>query len=168
MIKEGVFIMKNNTELRDETESYWRKSTDLPTFPKLENNLKVDVAIVGGGITGITAAYLLSKKQLNVALIETDVILNGTTGYTTAKITAQHDLIYYELIQALDKDHARLYYDAQTEAKRLIETHINDLHIYCEFQKDTANAYTNSENALMTLVKKKEGYDQIKITNNLI
>jgi len=168
MIKEGVFIMKNNTELRDETESYWRKSTDLPTFPKLENNLKVDVAIVGGGITGITAAYLLSKKQLNVALIETDVILNGTTGYTTAKITAQHDLIYDELIQHFDKDHARLYYDAQTEAKKLIETHINDLHINCDFKKETAYVYTNSEKELVKLEKEKEAYDQLKIPNKFI
>ncbi|MFP3359739.1 FAD-dependent oxidoreductase, partial [Planococcus sp. SIMBA_143] len=60
----------------------------LPTFEKLTTSIKADVGIVGGGITGITAAYLLSKQNLKVVLIDSDEILNGTTGHTTAKITA--------------------------------------------------------------------------------
>ncbi len=49
-------------------EPYWREVT-LPPFEKLTNNLSVDVAIVGGGITGITAGYLLSKEGLKVAIL---------------------------------------------------------------------------------------------------
>lgn len=44
-------------------ESYWLASTDIPNFPKLSEDIQVDVAIVGAGITGITTAYLLSKKD---------------------------------------------------------------------------------------------------------
>src|SRR5690625_2735875 len=133
--------MENNGR----TESYWRKTTELSKFPKLKKNIKADVASVRGGITGITAAYLLSKHQLNITLIEIEVLLNGTTGYTTDKVTAQHGLIYDELIQNFGIDDAKLYYDAQIEALKFVENQIENLHINCDFKKETAYVYTNSE-----------------------
>ena len=52
------------------TESYWRVTQGLPEFSKLERDLEVDVVVVGGGLTGITAAYLLRKEGVRVALID--------------------------------------------------------------------------------------------------
>lgn len=49
--------------------SFWLDSTPKTTFPKMEN-VTVDVAIIGAGIAGITAAYLLKKAGKTVALIE--------------------------------------------------------------------------------------------------
>lgn len=43
-------------------ESLWRATTELPSFPRLDEDIEVDVAIVGAGIVGITTAYLLSKQ----------------------------------------------------------------------------------------------------------
>ena len=80
-------------------EPLWRKNVDLPKFDKLQQSVKTDVCIVGGGITGITTAYLLAKEGVKVILVDADNILNGTTGHTTAKITEQHGLIYDELIK---------------------------------------------------------------------
>src|SRR5690625_3294341 len=108
-------------------ESYWRDSVQLPNFPTLNDTISVDVGIVGGGITGITAAYLLSKHNLNVALIDAGVILDGTTGYTTAKITEQHGLIYDEFIQHFGEEKTKLYYEANIEAKKFIEKTIQEL-----------------------------------------
>ena len=68
-------------------EPYWKDFIQLPTFPALQEDLKIDVVIIGGGITGITAAYLLVKEGLKVALLEANTLVNGTTGHTTAKIT---------------------------------------------------------------------------------
>lgn len=96
--------MRENQPAKDKLpafpEPYWRDMLDLPNFPPLAEDLKVDVVIVGGGITGITAAYLLTKEGSKVALLEAGNLLNGTTGHTTAKITAQHDVIYAVEIQA--------------------------------------------------------------------
>src|SRR5690625_858744 len=160
--------MKNNSDLQSYTTSYWRETTELPNFPKLNENIKVDIAIVGGGITGITAAYLLSQYDLKIALIETDVLLNGTTGYTTAKITAQHGLIYDKLIQHFSKEDAQLYYEAQREALQFIEKQIKQLHIDCDFKKETAYIYTNSEKELSQLEKEKEAYDALNIPHQFI
>ncbi|MGG1484528.1 FAD-binding oxidoreductase [Peribacillus castrilensis] len=71
----------------------------LPSFSKLETDITTDVLIVGGGITGITSAYLLAKQGVKAAfIIEADETLNGTTGHTTAKISVQHCLIYDQFI----------------------------------------------------------------------
>jgi glycine/D-amino acid oxidase-like deaminating enzyme/nitrite reductase/ring-hydroxylating ferredoxin subunit len=148
-------------------EPYWREDIDFPKFPKLEENLQVDVGIVGGGIVGITAAYLLSKQDFKVALIDAGNILNGTTGHTTAKITAQHDLIYDELINHVGKDNAKLYYEAQMEAKKLIENNIKELDIACDFESQDAIVFTNSDDYIMQLENEKKAYDELGIDGEL-
>lgn len=64
---------------------------DEKRFPSLEgdlfSNVPVDVAILGGGIAGVSAAYFLSRAGLKVALLESGHLLTGDTGYTTAFIT---------------------------------------------------------------------------------
>src|SRR3954467_6158389 len=107
--------MSSSKKIPQFPKTYWRE-IELPTYPKLTEDISVDVAIVGAGITGITAAYLLSKEGLKVALVEAGGVLNGTTGHTTAKITAQHGLLYDELIQHFGEEKARLYFDSQTNA----------------------------------------------------
>lgn len=88
-------------------QSYWLDSVELPSFPAVTEDVEADIVIVGGGITGITLAYLFVQENLKPVILEADRILYGTTGHTTAKITAQHGLIYDELIRNFDKDTAR-------------------------------------------------------------
>ncbi|MBP1173775.1 glycine/D-amino acid oxidase-like deaminating enzyme [Paenibacillus sp. PvR133] len=124
-------------------ESYWLASTtDIPNFPKLSEDIQVDVAIVGAGITGITTAYLLSKKGLNVAVVDTGRILHGTTGHTTAKITAQHDLIYSESLSHFGKEKTRLYYEANHNALQFIKQTVEEFNINCQFTEEDAYVYT--------------------------
>jgi glycine/D-amino acid oxidase-like deaminating enzyme len=113
-------------------QSYWLASTEIPNFSKLNGDLHVDVTIVGAGITGIITAYLLTKKGLKVAVVDAGRILEGTTGHTTAKITAQHDLIYDELISHYGKDNASLYYEANNEALQFIKQTVKEHEIDCQ------------------------------------
>src|ERR1041385_8513160 len=69
------------------TESYWRHTNGFPGFAALDRDMEVDVVVVGGGLTGITAAYLLRKEGVRVALIERDKLCSGDTGRTTAHLT---------------------------------------------------------------------------------
>ena len=58
----GIQMTAKNTELPNIREPYWRSTLSFPSFSKLETDITTDVLIVGGGITGITSAYLLAKK----------------------------------------------------------------------------------------------------------
>ena len=79
-----------NSNIEGYLNSYWIKSTPETDYPSLNEDINVDVAIVGGGIVGITAGYLLKKQGIKVAIIEASRIVQGATGFTTAKITSQH------------------------------------------------------------------------------
>jgi NADH dehydrogenase FAD-containing subunit len=53
--------MPQRTSAPPDTTPYWSDSASLSTFPTIQRDERVDVAVVGGGITGLTAAYLLTK-----------------------------------------------------------------------------------------------------------
>jgi len=72
-------------EKEDYTTSVWTASQIPASFPSLEGDIVVDVAIVGGGITGITAAYLLASEGKKVIVLETNIVGMSTTGLSTGK-----------------------------------------------------------------------------------
>lgn len=148
-------------------ESYWLSSVELSRFPKLRENIEVDVAIVGGGITGITSAYVLAKEGYQVALIDAGQLFHGTTGHTTAKITAQHGLIYDELIAHFGEEQARLYYEAQTEAKQFIEQTVKELNIDCSLQKEDAYIFTQEPSSVEKIEKEALAYEKLGIEGGI-
>src|SRR5690625_5218380 len=153
--------------LPNKSTSYWHESVEFPTFPKLNEQLNVDVGVVGAGMTGITAAYLLSRQGLNVCLIDAGLILNGTTGNTTAKITAQHGLIYDEFINHFGIEKAKLYYEANNEAKQFIENTIKENDISCQLKEENAYIYTNSDEYKTKLENEYKAYEQLNIDGEL-
>jgi glycine/D-amino acid oxidase-like deaminating enzyme/nitrite reductase/ring-hydroxylating ferredoxin subunit len=143
-------------------KTYWRE-IELPTFPKLTENIAVDVAIVGAGITGITAAYLLSKEGLKVAIVEAGSVLNGTTGHTTAKVTAQHGLLYDELIQHFGEEKARLYYESQMDALRFIK----EKGIDCDLSSEDAYIYATTDEYRRNIETEWSAYERLGIDGAL-
>jgi glycine/D-amino acid oxidase-like deaminating enzyme/nitrite reductase/ring-hydroxylating ferredoxin subunit len=141
-------------------ESLWRDTTDLPSFPRLNGNHHTDVAVVGGGITGITTAYLLSQAGYKVTLLEAGTLLNGTTGFTSAKITSQHGLIYHDLIQHFGKEQARLYYQGNTEAMDWMLRTAKKLNLSCGMTREDAYLYADAgdDKTLKQLQKEFEAY----------
>ena len=149
-------------------ETYWRDFIDLPEFPRLDEDIQVDVVIVGGGITGLTSAYLLVNEGLKVALLEADKLLNGTTGHTTAKITAQHDLIYDEFLQNFGRTTARLYYEANTEALNFIKETIGEHGIDCDFSEEDAYLYATTDEYARKIEKEAKAYSTNGIDGDLL
>jgi glycine/D-amino acid oxidase-like deaminating enzyme len=100
-------------------------SAKSPGYPSLRDEIKVDVAIVGAGIVGLTTAYLLKEAGLTVAVIEKDVVGGGVSGHTTGKVTSQHNLIYNKLSKRLGKNIAYAYGQANqaaiTKIKEIVE-----------------------------------------------
>src|SRR5687767_12073515 len=109
--------------LPENETSLWRESyPDASLYPELSEDIAVDVAVVGAGITGLTSAYLLKKRGLTVAVLDKHTVGGGTTGRTTGKVTSQHSLNYYDLIKHFDAQTAKTYGQANEEAIEQVQT----------------------------------------------
>ena len=96
-------------------------------------NETYDVAIVGGGITGITTAFLLQEAGRKCILLEAHTLGYGTTSGTTAHLNTYIDTPYHILEKKFGKDNARLTADATKEAISLVYDLVSRLGISCDF-----------------------------------
>ena len=128
--------------------SFWIENFKDKTYPSLEEDLHVDVCIIGGGITGISCGYYLSKNNLNVCILEKDRIMEKASGHTTAKITSQHDLFYKYLYDSYGKDLAKKYLDSNEEAISNIKNIIDVENIDCDFEYQNSYVYTTDANSV--------------------
>lgn len=121
-------------------DSIWLQTAQLPPFPPLRSDLKTDVLIIGGGMAGLLCAYKLSQAGVDCALVEANRIGSGVTRNTTAKITAQHGLIYASLLQRLGSQRAKLYLSANQAALAEYRALCRD--IDCDFEERDAFVYS--------------------------
>ena len=154
-----ICIIDNNLS----SKSYWLDSTDETNYPTLKKDIEVDIAIIGGGITGITTAFLLKNEGFKVALIEADKIAQGTTGHTTAYVTSQHDIIYSNLISSMGIEKAKQYADANEGAIDFIENMVKKYNIDCDFCRLPAYIYTTDEKYIDTIKAEAEAAKSVGI-----
>jgi glycine/D-amino acid oxidase-like deaminating enzyme/nitrite reductase/ring-hydroxylating ferredoxin subunit len=151
-----VFTLNSIDHFNKPPQPYWMASTPGTDYPVLHDDVTVDVAIIGGGITGITCAYLLKEQGLTVAIIEADHIVQGTTGHTTAKITSQHGLIYNKIKQQISLEFAKQYADANQSAIRMIKEIVDKNHIDCDFTPQSAYVYTERDGYVQKIADEAE------------
>lgn len=125
--------------------SLWVDTAPKTGFPKLEGALDVDVAVIGGGIAGLTAALILKRGGARVAVIEAARVGTGVTGHTTGKVSSLHRLVYRELRRSFGQRGARAYGEANQAALEWIATTVEAESIECDFRR-VAN-YTYAETA---------------------
>lgn len=135
-------------QLPAKSVSYWIDTTPDTDYPILKEGISVDAAVIGGGIAGLSAAALLKKAGLKVALLEARRIVQGVTGYTTAKITSQHRLIYRSLESRFGEEGARAYGEANQAGLELITDWVKQKKIDCDFRRKSAYVYTLAKSEL--------------------
>ena len=121
------------TKSHTATQPYWLDSAPLPRFPKLDRDEQVDVVIVGGGITGLTAAYLLTLDGRRVALLERERCAQIDTGHTSAHLTMVTDQQLSALVKRFGRDHAQAAWDAGLAAIGQIDAIAGELSLDCDF-----------------------------------
>ena len=117
------------------TTSLWQNG--MPTYIAMNNSLPtevMDVAIIGGGITGLATALELQKNGKKCVLIESHTIGFGTTGGTTAHVNTILDTSYYQIEKDFGKENSILVYNAAEDAINLIHHNIKEFDIDCNFE----------------------------------
>ena len=121
-------------------DSLWQKTARLPRFEPLDTDLTADVLVIGGGMAGILCAHVLKRAGADCVLVEAGRLCGGVTGDTTAKVTAQHGLIYHRLLEQVGEEGARLYLQANQQAVEEYRQLCRS--IECEFEEQDSVVYS--------------------------
>jgi glycine/D-amino acid oxidase-like deaminating enzyme/nitrite reductase/ring-hydroxylating ferredoxin subunit len=114
--------------------SLWMASTQVPCFSSLSHSLDTEVCVIGGGIAGMTTAYLLAKEGKDVVLLEARELGSGETGRTTAHFFPPDDR-YYQIERAFGADGARTVADSFAAATNRVEAIVQAESIDCQFER---------------------------------
>src|SRR5450432_1828454 len=116
-------------------EAIWATTTKMPTCRRLSKSIEVDVCVVGGGLSGLTTAYLLTKAGKSVALLEDGRLASGMTQVTSAHLSNAIDDRIAEIERWHGADGARLAVDSHGAAIDRIEAVAHELKIDCDFAR---------------------------------
>ena len=144
-------------------KSLWEKTVQAPSFTALSGDLDVDVVVIGGGITGLTTAYLLQQAGKKVAVVEAATIGMGVTGYTTAHITEQLDIFFTDLIKRFGEKQARLVADSSREAIAAIERLSRELNLQADFERVPGYLYSESEHDVEFLQREAQAAQSLGV-----
>jgi len=117
------------------TTPYWFDSFRRPKFRSLDRSLSTDVLIIGAGVTGLIAAYLLRRAGLSVAVLERERLAARDSGHTTAHLTCVTDKRLHELASDFGGQHAKAAWDAGMAAIDEIEQIVKEENIACNFYR---------------------------------
>jgi glycine/D-amino acid oxidase-like deaminating enzyme/nitrite reductase/ring-hydroxylating ferredoxin subunit len=117
-----------------DAKSYWLESSHAPRFAQVDQDVTVDVAVVGAGITGLTAAYLLKRAGRTVAVIDRARVGGVDSSLTTAHVTCVTDRDLSTLVRELGRDHAQAVWDAGLAAIVEIDSIVANESIDCGWE----------------------------------
>lgn len=140
-----------HSPLPSASTSFWVGTSSREHPPVLPGDLDVDVAIIGGGITGITAALLLHRQGKRVAVLEALRTGEGVTGYTSAHLTEALDTRYTTLERNFGRDGARLAAEASRAAITTIRGLMGRRDEACDWRSVPGYLYTEKLEDLESL-----------------
>jgi glycine/D-amino acid oxidase-like deaminating enzyme/nitrite reductase/ring-hydroxylating ferredoxin subunit len=143
-------------ELPGRPASYWIETAPDVSFPVLANDLDVDVAVIGAGIAGTTAALLLAQDGLSVALLESTRVGRGVSAFSTAKVTSLHSLTYAQLRSQRGEEAARVYGAANEAGLARIAGWVHEHGIDCDFRRKPNYTHTDTKDDLADVREEAE------------
>ncbi|MGN7410122.1 FAD-dependent oxidoreductase [Sporosarcina sp. SAFN-010] len=136
-------------------ETAYPRDTYLPP----SSDTTCDICIIGGGLCGLTAAYLLAKAGKKVLLLEKDRILEGASGNTTGKLTTQHDLVYADLLKTFGEESAKVYYKTNDDAIRFAQSIAEG----DELRSTNSVLFASTDSGVAALRKEADAYKTLGI-----
>ncbi|GAB3525900.1 FAD-dependent oxidoreductase [Pontibacter brevis] len=138
------------------TQALWSATTTFKTYPQLSGDIEVDVAIVGGGITGLSTAYNLAKAGKRVAVLEALKVGSGTTGSSTGNLYAPIDERLHSIASKHSEEALRTVAASRSAAVDFIEQRVQEFNIDCEFVRVPWYLFTTPETSSQNSQVEKE------------
>lgn len=150
------------------TDSIWQTFEDSTSFPTLIRSIDVDVAIIGGGITGITTAQLLAERGYTVAVLESVKVGISNTGHSTGNL---YEVMGKGLIQIRKKyssEVVKKIVSSRRGAMDLIEENIKRFKVDCDFKKVPWTYYTATKEMESMIDREHALAQEIQVPLNYI
>lgn len=144
-------------------KSLWQKYGQKNKLNKVENNQEADIVIIGGGITGLTIAYNLKDSKYKIILLEADDFFSSTTCKSTGKVTCLQDLKYSDIESIYGFNAAKLYYESQRDAIKLIKKTVEDNLIECDLRKAKTVTFTTNNSDIAKFENEKSILDRLGV-----
>lgn len=148
--------------------SIWEdNSSKKPRFKELTEDIKTDVLIIGGGITGVSAYHHLKDSNLKVVLVEQGKLGMSTTSKSTGKLTFLQNDLLDKIRNSVGDEKAGKYLKSQIEAINKIVNIIKERKIKCDLEEIDSMVYTNKNSEIEELNDLKDFLikNKIKVTN---
>src|SRR3954469_15075111 len=140
-------------ELEGKNTSLWVDTAPRTNYPALTPGLHVDVAVLGGGIAGLTTALLLKRDGASVAVVEAGRVGGGVAAYNTAKVTSLHGIQYQAVASSFGDEGASAYAEANEKGLAQVAAFVDELKIDCDFRRKPAYTYAEDDSDRDTIEK---------------
>lgn len=151
--------------------SNWLDDNQARNFSSLNSDLKTDVVIVGGGLSGVSIAYEMTNRGFSVVLIEDGLLGSGETGRTTAHLSSALDDRFYSLQNLLGKEKAKLAFESHQNAIDYIEKTVQKENIECDFKRVDGYLMPHASDKIENIEKEfeaaKECGAQVELVNHV-
>lgn len=135
-------------------KTIWNANLRKVNFPPLYGEIETDILIVGAGITGLTAAYLLAAEGKNVTVVEAGSISDNATSKSSAHLTTECDYSYEQLLSKYNLETCTAVASSRKFAISFIENLSRKFD--CDFKYVSGFLYTEEEKDLDYLDKEKD------------
>lgn len=132
--------MFDTRDTPEHAPSYYAASAiDMPAFPKLQGEVRCDVCVIGGGLTGLSAALHLAEAGYDVVLLEGRRLGWGASGRNGGQLGYGQRKAQDDLESAVGREHARQLWDMFLEARTLVRARIEQHDIPCDHRFGSMN-----------------------------
>lgn len=144
-------------------QSYWQRTSKKTIEKVVDKDIKTDIVIIGGGLSGVALAYQLKDSPYQVIVLDKDEMGSHTSGHTTAKVTTLHGTIYQEITEYYDIHQAYLYYKSNEQALNEIKDIIQKENIACDFEENKSFIYTDDPAYTTVLQKERDILHSLRV-----